>query len=105
LTLVGDRVARAPDVCARVRNALKQIPAMVMPAPQSDHAMVVVIPQSELSKATTLLHREFFAQPDPSLFAPCRPEALNRRENPQAMETLAVTAPSRRMRLVFELGL
>src|SRR5580704_5877482 len=75
LTLVGDGVARETGVCARARNALKQIPAMILSAAQSDHAIVVVVPQSELTQSAALLHREFFAQPDPSLFAPCHAEA------------------------------
>jgi aspartate kinase len=104
LTLVGDRVTSAPDVCPRVRHALKQIPVMVMSAPQSDHAMVVVVPQSELSRSAALLHREFFAQPDPSLFAPCRAEAAAHRENPPATEARALPAPSRRLRLLLNLG-
>jgi aspartate kinase len=104
LTLVGDRVASAPDVCARVRNALKHVPAMVLSAPQSDHAVVVVLPQSELSKSAALLHREFFAQPDPSLFAPCRVEAANQTDDPRAIPQRAVEAPSRKLRLLLELG-
>jgi len=103
LTLVGDRVTRELGVCARVRNALKQIPAMVISAPQSDHAIVVVVPQSEISQSVGLLHREFFAQPDPSLFAPCRAEAADRKENPQAVEARALPAPSRKLRLLLEL--
>jgi aspartate kinase len=104
LTLVGDRIASAPDVCGRVRNALKQIPAMVMSAPQSEHAMVVVVPQSELSQSAALLHREFFAQPDPSLFAPCRAEAAEPRKNPEATTARAIPAASRKLRLVLEVG-
>jgi aspartate kinase len=104
LTLVGDRIASAREVGARVRNALKQIPAMVMPAPQSEHAMVIVVPQSELAQSAALLHREFFAQPDPSLFAPCRVEVADRRENPQALEDRAAPAASHKLRLVLELG-
>jgi aspartate kinase len=104
LTLVGDRVASALGVCVRVKNALKQIPAMVMSAPQSDHAIVVVVPQSELSESAAVLHREFFAQPDPSLFASCRAEAADHKGNPQAMEARAVLPPSRKLHLVFQPG-
>jgi len=104
LTLVGDRIASAPDLCGRVRNALKQIPAMVISAPQSEHAMVVVVPQSELSQSAALLHREFFSQPDPSLFAPCRAETAWPTKNPQATEARAVPAASRKLRLVLEVG-
>jgi aspartate kinase len=104
LTLVGDRIARETGVCVRVRNALKQIPAMILSAPQSDHAIVIVVPQSELTQSAALLHREFFAQPDPSVFAPCRAEAANRRQNPPAAEAHAVPVPSRKLRLLLELG-
>jgi aspartate kinase len=77
LTLVGDRIAGVPSVCARVRAVLKQIPAMVLSAPESGHAVVVVVPQSDLAQSAALLHGEFFARPDPSLFAPCRAEAAD----------------------------
>jgi aspartate kinase len=103
LTLVGTRITSAVDAYARVRSALKHIPAMVMPAPQTDHAIVVVVPQSDLPQSAALLHREFFAQPDPALFAPCRAEAADRRESPQAVEAYAATAPSRKLRLLLEL--
>ena len=104
LTLVGDRVASTPGVCARVRNALKQIPAMVLDAPQSEHALVVVIAQSELAKAAAVLHREFFAQPDASLFASCRGAAVELREDSQAFETSAAVHATPKLRLVLQLG-
>ncbi|HML18444.1 MAG TPA: aspartate kinase [Bryobacteraceae bacterium] len=104
LTLAGDRVANAPGLCARVRNAMKQIPAMVLSAPQSEHAIVVVVPQDQLRESAALLHREFFARPDPSLFAPCRAEIDDRKENPQAMDHRAPAYASRKLRLVMELG-
>jgi aspartate kinase len=104
LTLVGERVAGSTHVSTRVRSALKQIPAMVLSAPQSEHAIVVVVPQSELSQAAALLHREFFLQPDPSLFAACRAEAAHREESPQAAEARAVSASSGKLRMVLDLG-
>jgi aspartate kinase len=103
LTLVGDQVASAPGVCARVKKALKQIPAMVMSAPQSDHALVVVVPQSEAPESAALLHREFFARPDPSLFAPC-PAAANQKGHPRAMDARAAPPRSRKLHLVLEPG-
>jgi aspartate kinase len=106
LTLVGDRVARAPGVCARVGNALKQIPAMVMAAPQSDHAIVVVVPQSELTQSAALLHREFFgpvSQAESSLFAPCQAETANRGEQPQTVDRTG-PVPARKLRFALELG-
>jgi aspartate kinase len=104
LTLVGDRVSSAFEVSERARNVLKQIPAIVMAAPQSDHAIVIVVPQSVLSLSAALLHRAFFAQPDPSLFAPCRAKAANRMENPPAMGSRPVPAPAQKLRLALGLG-
>jgi aspartate kinase len=104
LTLVGDGVASAPGVCARVRNALKEIPAMVVSAPQTDHAIAVVVPQSELTQSATLLHREFFAQPDPFLFAPCVAEVADRNQNPQAPGARALPHPPRKLSLLLQLG-
>jgi aspartate kinase len=74
LTLVGDRVASTPAIRELLRSTLKPIPATVMSAPQSEHSIVVMVPQSELTRAAALLHREFFGQPDPRIFAPCPPE-------------------------------
>ena len=104
LTLVGDRVAGAPGVWARVRNALKPIPAMVLSAPQSDHAIVVVVGQSEMAQSAALLHREFFAQPDPSLFAPCYAGVADRRNGPVEKQSRALPHPPQKLRLVLELG-
>jgi aspartate kinase len=104
LTLVGDQVASAPAILTRVRNALKQIPAMVMSAPQSDHALVVVVPQSDLSRSAMLLHREFFAQPDPGVFAACRAEVAERKDDAQAMAARSMPHPPQKLRLVLQLG-
>jgi aspartate kinase len=104
LTLIGDGVTRAPDVWARVRNALRHMPAMVISSPQSDHSIVAVVPQSALREAAALLHREFFAQPDLSLFAPCLTNPADRMEHPQARESGAASPYPRELRMILQLG-
>jgi aspartate kinase len=104
LTLIGDQVSSAPDVWARVRNALRHIPAMVISAPQSDHSIVAVVPQSALRESAALLHREFFTQPDLSLFAPCLSSAPDRFEPAQARESGAPAQYHGELRMVLQLG-
>jgi hypothetical protein len=77
---------------------------MVMSAPQSDHALVVVVPQSDLSRSAMLLHREFFAQPDPGVFAACRAEVAERKDDAQAMAARSMPHPPQKLRLVLQLG-
>jgi aspartate kinase len=69
LTLVGDRLAATPDICIRAVAALKKIPASVISPVLAGRTITLIVPQAALERCTRLLHREFFKQMDPAVFA------------------------------------
>lgn len=104
LTLVGDRLVCAQGLWSRTRGALKQVPAMVMNAPHSEHAIVIVVPQADLCRSMQLLHNEFFAEPDPSIFTPCPSAAASRVEDSGVLAAASGTPARQKLRLALELG-
>jgi aspartate kinase len=69
LTLVGAGIAQSPDLPGRALSALKQIPAMLVTDSEIKIAVSVIVPDHALERSLELLHREFFSQVDPSVFA------------------------------------
>jgi aspartate kinase len=69
LTLVGAGIAQSPDLPARAVSALKQIPAMLVADREMKISVSVIVPDHALERSVELLHREFFTQVDPSVFA------------------------------------
>jgi aspartate kinase len=69
LTLIGDGIATTTDFSKRALAALKNIPASVVPQTQAERTIRLIVPQSALERCTRLLHREFFKQVDPAVFA------------------------------------
>jgi hypothetical protein len=72
LTLVGAGMEGASEIAARALAALKQIPVTILPSGQSKLALSLMVPSAEMQKSAELLHREFFRQVDPSVFAECQ---------------------------------
>ncbi len=70
LSLVGDGIATAPDIVARAVAALKQIPTTVVTGVHSKMAVNLIVPRLEMERCVEILHREFFQQVDPAVFAP-----------------------------------
>jgi aspartate kinase len=68
LTLVGSQEP-ASQFSARALVALKNPDAFVVSGPHARFALTVVVPQQDLHKSVEALHREFFAQVDPGMFA------------------------------------
>jgi len=69
LTLVGAGIAQSPDLPMRALSALKQIPTMLVTDSDLKIAVSLIVPDRALEQCVDLLHREFFSQVDPSVFA------------------------------------
>jgi aspartate kinase len=69
LTLVGQNASRNPSNLTRATQRLCQMPGGAVPAWCSDSRFAFVLPAQALYCAAEALHHEFFAQPDPDLFA------------------------------------
>jgi aspartate kinase len=66
--VVGDNVRHTPRVAARVFSAVGDINVRMISQGASRLNVSFVVAESDSSKAVQLLHREFFAQPDPAVF-------------------------------------
>jgi aspartate kinase len=72
LTLVGHNAARNPSNLARASQQLYKTPGRAILACCSDSRFAFVMAADTLNPAAEALHREFFAQPDPTVFIPSR---------------------------------
>lgn len=70
LTLVGEGIDGTPEVVARSLAALKEIPATLLSSRRSTLAVSFLVPSAEMQRSAGMLHREFFQQIDPAVFAP-----------------------------------
>ena len=98
LTLVGEGIDGTAEVVARSMAALKQIPVTILSSTRSKLAVSLIVPATEMQRSVELLHREFFKQIDPVVFAECLGV-----ENAQPSSTFtepgaSVVATSRRFR-------
>lgn len=66
--LVGDNLRSTPRVAARVFGALAEIPVRMISQGASRLNVSFVVAESDATRAAQLLHKEFFAQPDPAVF-------------------------------------
>lgn len=67
--LVGDNIRYTPGVAARVFRAIDSINVRMISQGASLLNLGVVVAHDDLEKAVDLLHKEFFAHPDPAVFA------------------------------------
>jgi aspartate kinase len=72
LTLVGEGIDGTPGIAARSLAALKQVPATILSGSGSKLAVSLMVPTTELPRSVEVLHREFFQQIDPVVFAECQ---------------------------------
>jgi aspartokinase len=98
LTLVGEGIDGTSEIVARSMAALKQIPVTILSSTRSKLAVSLIVPATEMQRSVELLHREFFKQIDPVVFAECLGV-----ENAQPSSTFtepgaSVVATSRRFR-------
>ena len=66
--VVGDNLRSTPRVAARVFGALNEIPVRMISQGASRLNVSFVVAESDATRATQLLHDEFFADPDPVVF-------------------------------------
>jgi aspartate kinase len=67
--LVGDNLRGSTGAMARAFTALNGIKPRVVSQGASELNISMVVPDIELERAVGLLHGEFFATPDPEVFA------------------------------------
>jgi aspartate kinase len=72
LTLVGEGIDGGSEISARASVALNEIPMTILSASRSKLAMSLLIPSTEMQRSVEMLHREFFQQIDPAVFAECQ---------------------------------
>jgi aspartate kinase len=72
ITLVGEGVEGASEIAARSLAALKRTPVTILSGGRSNLAMSLMVPSAEMQKSVEILHREFFQQIDPEVFAECQ---------------------------------
>lgn len=66
--MVGDNIRKTPGIAARAFGALKAINIRMISQGASELNISVVVEAADLVLAVESLHREFFANPDPSVF-------------------------------------
>jgi hypothetical protein len=86
LTLVGEGIDGTPEVAARSLAVLKQIPATLLSGRRSKLAVSLMVPSTEMQKSVEMLHREFFQQIDPVVFAARQAPEV---ESPQPVSTVS----------------
>jgi aspartate kinase len=91
LTLVGEGIDGTPGIAARALAALKQIPATILSSKRSKLAVSFIVPSAEMQRSVEMLHREFFQQIDPAVFAECQGRDI---ESPQSFSTVTNPANS-----------
>jgi len=83
LTLVGEGID-ASEIIARSVAALKQVPVTILSSTRSKLAVSLMVPAPEMQRSVEMLHREFFKQIDPAVFAECQSQEV---ENAQLSST------------------
>lgn len=84
LTLVGEGIDGTSEIVARSMAALKQIPVTILSSTRSRLAVSLIVPATEMQRGVEMLHREFFKQIDPVVFAECQSQGV---ENAQPSST------------------
>jgi aspartate kinase len=84
LTLVGEGIDGTSEIVARSVATLKQIPVTILSSTRSKLAVSLIVPETEMQRSVEMLHREFFKQIDPVVFAECRSQGV---ENAQPLST------------------
>jgi hypothetical protein len=71
---------------ARMVATLKQIPVTILSSTRAKLAVSFIVPETEMQRSVEMLHREFFKQIDPVVFAECQSQGV---ENAQPASTFA----------------
>jgi hypothetical protein len=76
LTLVGEGNDGSSDIVTRALAALKQVPVTILSSRDSKLSVSLMVPSAAMQKSVDMLHREFFKQLDPAIFAEWREQGL-----------------------------
>jgi aspartate kinase len=102
LTLVGEGIDGRSEIATRASVALKEIPVAILSSSRSTLALSLLVPSMEVQRSVEILHREFFQQIDPAVFAECQEPGLQGRQPfstfTELGETAARTGSARRFR-------
>jgi aspartate kinase len=100
LTLVGEGIDGTCDIAARSVAALKQIPVTILSQTHSKLAMSLLVPETAMQRSVEMLHREFFKQTDPAVFAECQRQGVENAQPPSTFTEPGASAvgTSRRFR-------
>jgi len=91
LTLVGEGIDGTLDIAARTVVALRQIPATILSNVRSKLSVSLMVPLAEMQRSVEVLHREFFQQTDPAVFAESQEPGF---QSPQPFSTFTETGGS-----------
>jgi len=102
LTLVGEGIGGSPETAMRASVALKGIPVTILSNSRSKLTMSLLVPSAEMRRSVEMMHREFFQQIDPAVFAECQEPGFQSRQPLSTFtepgETAARTGTARRFR-------
>jgi aspartokinase len=102
LTLVGEGIDGSSEIATRASVALKEIPVTILSSSRSKLTMSLLVPSAEMQRSVEMLHRLFFQQIDPAIFAECQEPDFQSRQpfltSPELGETAARTGSARRFR-------
>ena len=102
LTLVGEGIDGSSEIAARASVALKEIPVTILSSSRSKLTMSLLVPSAEMQRSVEMLHREFFQQIDPAIFAECQESGIQSRPPSSTLtqpgETAVRTGTARRFR-------
>jgi aspartate kinase len=101
ITLVGDGIGATASTSTRALAALKKIPVTLVCPAGTTGAISLIVPQTALERCTRLLHREFFHQADPALFAESHPTARHSSHRARKLEKPAARRREQTHRLVL----
>jgi aspartate kinase len=73
VTLVGEGIRSSLNTSTRALSALKSIPVIDVTDAQARISVNLLVPRAEAEHCAELLHREFFQQVDPAVFAESTP--------------------------------
>jgi aspartate kinase len=96
LTLVGEGIDGRSEIAGRTLTALKLIPVTILSNGRSKMVMSLLVPSKEMHRSVEMLHREFFQQIDPTVFAECQDSGFESKPFTEPVESAVRTGTARR---------
>jgi aspartate kinase len=109
LTLVGEGIDGRSEIATRASMALQELPVTILSCSRSKLTMSLLVPSAEMQRSVEILHREFFEQIDPAVFAECQDSgfqtaqtALTVTERADGAATMGTARRFRRLTIVSQ---